>query len=74
MFAYGAGQNPAENEEEELDEDIAVTQSQTNFICPLTQVHTSSVSRDYMEKDLNGNAMLFECTHLFRCILFWSTG
>ncbi|XP_056308494.1 E3 SUMO-protein ligase NSE2-like [Danio aesculapii] len=31
-------QNPAENEEEELDEDIAVTQSQTNFICPLTQV------------------------------------
>ncbi|XP_048008956.1 E3 SUMO-protein ligase NSE2 isoform X2 [Megalobrama amblycephala] len=32
------GQTDAENEEEELDEDIAVTQSQTNFICPLTQV------------------------------------
>ncbi|XP_026863007.1 E3 SUMO-protein ligase NSE2 [Electrophorus electricus] len=26
------------NVEEELDEDIAVTQSQTNFTCPLTQV------------------------------------
>ncbi|XP_052474445.1 E3 SUMO-protein ligase NSE2-like isoform X2 [Carassius gibelio] len=32
------GQTAAENEEEEFDEDIAVTQSQTNFTCPLTQV------------------------------------
>ncbi|XP_018980468.1 E3 SUMO-protein ligase NSE2-like isoform X2 [Cyprinus carpio] len=32
------GQTAAENEEEESDEDIAVTQSQTNFTCPLTQV------------------------------------
>ncbi|XP_059423864.1 E3 SUMO-protein ligase NSE2-like [Carassius carassius] len=37
-YAMQAGQSAAENEEEELDEDIAVTQSQTNFICPLTQV------------------------------------
>ncbi|XP_039535711.1 E3 SUMO-protein ligase NSE2 isoform X4 [Pimephales promelas] len=37
-YAMQAGQTPDENEEEELDEDIAVTQSQTNFICPLTQV------------------------------------
>ncbi|XP_016387517.1 E3 SUMO-protein ligase NSE2-like isoform X2 [Sinocyclocheilus rhinocerous] len=36
-YAMQAGQTAAENEEE-LDEDIAVTQSQTNFICPLTQV------------------------------------
>ncbi|XP_029602787.1 E3 SUMO-protein ligase NSE2 isoform X2 [Salmo trutta] len=28
----------AENMEEELDEDIAVTQSEVNFTCPLTQV------------------------------------
>ncbi|KAG1947551.1 trypsin-1 [Pimephales promelas] len=35
---HSEGQTPDENEEEELDEDIAVTQSQTNFICPLTQV------------------------------------
>ncbi|XP_035528632.1 E3 SUMO-protein ligase NSE2 [Morone saxatilis] len=32
-----ANQDPAENMEE-LDEDIAVTQSQVNFTCPLTQV------------------------------------
>ncbi|XP_036931021.1 E3 SUMO-protein ligase NSE2 isoform X1 [Acanthopagrus latus] len=32
-----ANQEPAENMEE-LDEDIAVTQSQVNFTCPLTQV------------------------------------
>ncbi|XP_077068918.1 E3 SUMO-protein ligase NSE2 isoform X7 [Siphateles boraxobius] len=32
------GQTADENENEDLDEDIAVTQSQTNFICPLTQV------------------------------------
>ncbi|KAL6489304.1 hypothetical protein MHYP_G00030450 [Metynnis hypsauchen] len=31
-------QMAAANVEEELDEDIAVTQSQTNFTCPLTQV------------------------------------
>ncbi|XP_046892034.1 E3 SUMO-protein ligase NSE2 [Hypomesus transpacificus] len=33
-----ANSNVAEDMEEELDEDIAVTQSQVNFICPLTQV------------------------------------
>ncbi|TRY84519.1 hypothetical protein DNTS_001282 [Danionella cerebrum] len=37
-YAMQASQASAGNEEEELDEDIAVTQSQTNFICPLTQV------------------------------------
>ncbi|XP_043116660.1 E3 SUMO-protein ligase NSE2 [Puntigrus tetrazona] len=37
-YAMQVGLTPAGNEEEELDEDIAVTQSQTNFICPLTQV------------------------------------
>ncbi|XP_026083138.1 E3 SUMO-protein ligase NSE2-like [Carassius auratus] len=37
-YAMQAGQTAAENEEEEFDEDIAVTQSQTNFTCPLTQV------------------------------------
>lgn len=31
-------QSAAAHVEEELDEDIAVTQSQTNFTCPLTQV------------------------------------
>ncbi|XP_073703254.1 E3 SUMO-protein ligase NSE2 [Garra rufa] len=36
-YAMHAGQTAAENQEE-LDEDIAVTQSQTNFTCPLTQV------------------------------------
>lgn len=39
IYVYELGQTDAENEEEELDEDIAVTQSQTNFICPLTQVN-----------------------------------
>uniref|UniRef100_A0A8C1IX84 E3 SUMO-protein ligase NSE2 n=1 Tax=Cyprinus carpio TaxID=7962 RepID=A0A8C1IX84_CYPCA len=36
--ALGIVETAAENEEEESDEDIAVTQSQTNFTCPLTQV------------------------------------
>ncbi|XP_051999763.1 E3 SUMO-protein ligase NSE2 [Xyrauchen texanus] len=36
-FYNQASQTPTENAED-LDEDIAVTQSQTNFICPLTQV------------------------------------
>jgi len=44
---YEAGQTPDENEEEELDEDIAVTQSQTNFICPLTQVNLIKCIRCY---------------------------
>ncbi|XP_062847099.1 E3 SUMO-protein ligase NSE2 [Trichomycterus rosablanca] len=35
---HQANQMPGTSVEEELDEDIAVTQSQTNFICPLTQV------------------------------------
>lgn len=30
--------------EEELDEDIAVTQSQTNFTCPLTQVFACEIN------------------------------
>ncbi|XP_052360599.1 E3 SUMO-protein ligase NSE2-like [Oncorhynchus keta] len=30
----------AENMEEEMDEDVAVTQSEVNFTCPLTQVKT----------------------------------
>lgn len=33
-----ANANTAEGMEEEVDEDIAVTQSQVNFICPLTQM------------------------------------
>lgn len=37
---FSANQEPAENMEE-LDEDIAVTQSQVNFTCPLTQVDHS---------------------------------
>lgn len=35
---FSANQVSAENMEE-VDEDIAVTQSQVNFTCPLTQVH-----------------------------------
>lgn len=34
-----ANQMASGSVEEELDEDIAVTQSQMNFTCPLTQVH-----------------------------------
>lgn len=49
---YAAGQTAAENEEEELDEDIAVTQSQTNFICPLTQVNASIISHHQVHKML----------------------
>lgn len=40
---FSANQESAENMEE-LDEDIAVTQSQVNFTCPLTQVATSAVT------------------------------
>ncbi len=49
-YVHAAGQAAAENEEEELDEDIAVTQSQTNFICPLTQVNVSIISHHQVHK------------------------
>lgn len=43
MFVvFAANQVSAENMEE-LDEDIAVTQSQVNFTCPLTQVDHSNL-------------------------------
>lgn len=40
---FAASQAATENEEEELDDDIAVTQSQTNFICSLTQVYINII-------------------------------
>lgn len=36
-YAMQASQAATDNAEEELDDDIAVTQCHTNFICPLTQ-------------------------------------
>ncbi len=43
VFCFvSANQDPAENAED-LDEDIAVTQSQVNLTCPLTQVDHSSL-------------------------------
>lgn len=46
MLLFSANQESAENMEE-LDEDIAVTQSQVNFTCPLTQVYYSSLQMLY---------------------------
>lgn len=43
---FSANQESAENMEE-LDDDIAVTQSQVNFTCPLTQVDHSSLLMGY---------------------------
>lgn len=43
---FSANQESAKNMEE-LDEDIAVTQTQVNFTCPLTQVHFSSLLIGY---------------------------
>lgn len=43
---FSANEESAENMEE-LDEDIAVTQSQVNFTCPLTQVDHSSLLMCY---------------------------
>ncbi|KAA0703284.1 E3 SUMO-protein ligase NSE2 [Triplophysa tibetana] len=37
-YAMQASQAATENDEEELDDDIAFTQSETNFTCPLTKV------------------------------------
>lgn len=37
-----------EADDEELDEDIAVTQSQTNFICPITQVEMKNPVKNKM--------------------------
>lgn len=42
-YVFAASQAATENEEEELDDDIAFTQSQTNFICPLTKVNNNIV-------------------------------
>ena len=43
VYVLSPSVNPeaAENMEEELDEDVAVTQSEVNFTCPLTQVGLS---------------------------------
>ena len=39
MYVVFSANRESEENMEELDEDIAVSQSQVNFTCPLTQVH-----------------------------------
>lgn len=61
IYVYAAGQTADENEGEELDEDIAVTQSQTNFICPLTQVNIRLI------KCARCYGSWVKSSHLWRC-------
>lgn len=63
MYAvFSADQESVENMEE-LDEDIAVTQSQDNFTCPLMQVDHSSLLMCYFAFMLSH--ILVECFFLF---------
>lgn len=52
---------------EEVDEDIAVTQSQTNFICPLTQVHQLFPLIFLPSKHFSSSKVLCLCLITHRC-------
>ncbi len=63
--AFSANQESAENMEE-LDEDIAVTQSQVNFTCPLTQVdHSSLLTCYFASQQFILSHIPVECLFLF---------